>query len=206
MAVFHTEFTELQVATYDGVASFNIGNAGTATSKGFEVDGQWRVAESLTLYGSLGYADASYDEFPDAPCWVGQTEAEGCIPTPVPHQDLKGQTLARAPEWQASIGFDWDQPITAGLNLDIGINANYSSDLFFSTDLDPLDHQDDFWKVNVRAGISSSYGTWSVAVIVKNLFDEAVVANSSDVPLAAGSHWAMSDMPRTIYLQAAYRF
>jgi iron complex outermembrane receptor protein len=206
MALFHTEFTELQVATYDGVASFNIGNAGAATSKGFEVELQWRAAESLTLYGSLGYADAKYDAFPDAPCWVGQTEAEGCIPTPAPHQDLKGHTLARAPEWQGSIGLDWDQPITAGLILDIGANANYSSGVFYSTDLDPLDYQDDFWKVNVRAGINSSNGTWTLAVIAKNLFDKAVIANSSDVPLAAGSHWAMPGLPRTIYLQGIYRF
>ncbi len=207
VAIFHTEFDSLQVSTYDGNADFNVGNAGAATSKGFEMDGQWLVSEGLKLYGLVAYADATYDEFPSAPCYKLQTAEQGCgSGTTATTQDLKGRTLARAPEWQASLGFDWDKYLTDDLRLDIGMDANYSSDLFFSTDQDPMDTQDSFWLMNARIGISSADQAWTIALIVKNLLDEEVIVNSSDIPFQDGSHWAMLGMARTIHLQAVYNF
>src|SRR3546814_16734331 len=56
-------------------------------------------AFEVTLSGS--YLDAQYTRFENAPCFTGQTAAQGCVPNSANQlvQDLTGQPTTRAPEW-----------------------------------------------------------------------------------------------------------
>ena len=74
---------------------------------------------NLTLHGDANYNRARFKEFNNAPCGNGQTIGEGCNQLFNPprgrytSQDLGGRPLVRAPEWTASLGFDYEIPVGA---------------------------------------------------------------------------------------------
>ena len=63
IAVFHTEYEDLQVSIFDSVASFNVQNAAGATSEGVEVEGRLMLSESLMVSGNMAFLDFEYDDF-----------------------------------------------------------------------------------------------------------------------------------------------
>ena len=107
-AVFRTEFSDLQVSTFQG-DSFIVGNAAEAISQGIELDGAFRLNDEWTLTGSLAFLDAQYDEFATATCTVAQASAIGAAggdPASC-QQDLGGENLANAPDWSGVLALDY---------------------------------------------------------------------------------------------------
>src|SRR3546814_3565446 len=83
--LYRTTLDNLQVLAFDG-ATTNVGNA-SATSRGLESDFQWLTPwRLLTIRGSLGLIDATYDSYPEAPAPI----ADGINAT----QNLKGRRIA----------------------------------------------------------------------------------------------------------------
>ena len=82
--------------------------------------------------------------------------------------------------------------------------ANYRSKFFSNGDNDPFDQIDSFTKVNLRAGVRTE--SWELTAYSRNLFDEAAISQSFDVPTLAGSHAYVMDEGRVLGLRAAYMF
>ena len=66
-AVFQNNTRDLQLSIFQatGAASSIITNAGTATTRGLELDGLWLPVDALRLQVGYGYLTAKYDEFID---------------------------------------------------------------------------------------------------------------------------------------------
>ncbi len=212
VAVFHSEFEDVQVSTFDGNAGFVVGNAAETEVEGIEVDGSIVLTEELTLNAGFAYLDASYDSFPDAACretqvvaWIaaGGTRS-GCI------QDLAGESLQFAPELSANIALDYLTSIGENLELRAGVDLMYSDDYEVANDGDPVLAQDSFTKVNARLSLASSDQTWSIAILGKNLTDEKTTTWGNDVPLAGQgfgeTYFQHIDAPRSVEIQARYQF
>ncbi len=102
-------------------------------------------------------------------------------------------------------------PISSMLEGRATIDLLYSDEYFPSQNLDPSTVQDSYWKVNARLAISSTDGSWEVAMLGRNLTDEDVVNYSNPVPLSQSSfgvlsHFGGVDQPRSFAIQASYRF
>jgi len=54
VAVFYTEFDDLQGSIFDGTLGFNVGNAAKATTQGVEIDGRWAITDDWSMNGSIG--------------------------------------------------------------------------------------------------------------------------------------------------------
>jgi outer membrane receptor protein involved in Fe transport len=96
------EYTGLQVDYFDAPhVVFITRNAGSSTARGVEFEGEWAppVASGLVLRGTLAYNRARYKSFLNAPCWGGQTPAQGCTidATGSTVQNLTGKPTALAP-------------------------------------------------------------------------------------------------------------
>ena len=71
-SVFYTDYEDLQrnqvfrfidpLSGTEGQETITL-NAGESNSTGLEIEATWLATENLTIRGSLGYLDASYDEF-----------------------------------------------------------------------------------------------------------------------------------------------
>ena len=79
---------------------------------------------------------------------------------------------------------------------------------FYSTlDQDPNTKHDAATIINARIALSSVDRDWSVAVIGKNLTNEKTSIWNQDVPFTdSNSYFALPNRPRSIAVQARYRF
>ncbi|NIB40070.1 TonB-dependent receptor [Pseudomaricurvus alkylphenolicus] len=210
VALFRTEYTDLQTSQFDGTLGFNVTNAGEATSQGLELDGRWRVSEGLTLSGSAAYLDFEYDKFPNAQCYFGQEPNSTSNPGLC---DVTGKRREFTPEYQASLSADYVRPLGDTLELRGTVDFVYSDSYLASPALDPNLEQDSFTKVNARISIGAADGQWDLALVGKNLTDEEVVSFGNIAPLAttftggAGAvYYGFYDRSSSVALQGTLRF
>ena len=211
-ALFHSKYEDLQVSTFDGNAGFVVANAAASVVTGLEADWTFAVTEHLILSGALALLNAEYDSFPDSACtsvqilaWVAAgNPREACT------QDLSGQPLQFAPEWAANIAARYVRPIGNDLELGLSIDINASDDTVIAADGDALLDQKAHEKINARISLGTIDGTWLIAVVGKNLSDEATTTFGNDVPLGSlgfdGTYFQHIDPPRTITLQGRWSF
>ncbi|NND00945.1 MAG: TonB-dependent receptor, partial [Gammaproteobacteria bacterium] len=167
---------------------------------------------------NVALLDASYGGFEAAGCTALQQSAlagglssfDGCTTrigpdgSPVANQDLKGRQLPNAPDYSGSIFADYSRPMGDSLELFVSGDINFTDDYFLAGDLDPLDIQQGFEKINVRLGIRSE--SWEVMLYGKNITDEETASGGFDIPLLTGSHAIYTD-PGEIYgVRASYSF
>lgn len=202
IAIFRSEFDNMQVSSLIGDA-FRVSNAGESISQGVEVDGRWRLTESLTIGGSLAYLDAFYDEFENATCTVSQAQlvTEKCF------QDLQGETLLFSPDWSANINVSHVMDFGDELELLTALDVNYADEFYSALDLDANTQHDAVTKVNLRVALSHLNKGWSLALIGKNLTDETTSVWNNDVALnGVGAYFGVIERPRSVALQGKYIF
>lgn len=210
VALFMTEYSDLQVSQFDGTLGFNVTNAGEATVKGLEADGRWAVSENITLTGSAAYLDFNYDKFPNSQCYFGQAANSADFPGLC---DVGGERKEYTPELQANVSASWIGDVGEGLVLAASVDLSYMDDYLYAANLDPRAKQDAATQVSARVAISDSEGAWEVALLGRNLTDEKVINLGGNTPLggtltggAGNSYFAFVNRPLNIALQAKYSF
>jgi len=210
---FLSTVEDYQVSIFDGATAFFVQNAAEVESKGVELDAKWSPVSGLVLSFAGTYLDAAYTEFPNAPCWtVSGTEPDNrgaCIGrgTPTAFRDASGDTNMFSPEWAFNLNVDYIMPLGDTLEARGTLNVNYSDDFFVASDLDPIYAiQEAYTMVDLRLALGTQDGTWTVALVGKNLTDELISGNSNDQPLVPGNGFASTDRLRSYALQGTYRF
>jgi iron complex outermembrane receptor protein len=210
VALYRTEFTDLQTSQFDGTLGFNVTNAGAATIQGLEVDGRWAVTENLVLTASGAYLDFKFDDFPNSQCAFGQAPNSPDFPGLC---DQSGERKEYTPEYQFNIGANWEAPITDGLVLKLAADANYMDDYLYSETLDEETRQEATTVVNARIALVEVDNVWEVALIGRNLTDETILNFGGNTPLAGvmtngtgNSYYAFVNRPRNVAVQFNYNF
>lgn len=208
VAVFYTEFDDLQVKTSQtvnlpgGGVTFApiVGNAAKASSEGVELNGTWAATESLTLGASLAMLDAKYDEFDRSTC---NSANAGTADPASGLCDLAGYELPYAPAWSGSVYADFETPITSLLVFKSGAQVNFSDSYFTNPTLDPIGLQDAWTRVDLRVGIAAADGRWIAMLIGKNITDEEVLGGTTTL---LGYAVGYLEPPRTVLIEGRYRF
>jgi iron complex outermembrane receptor protein len=210
VALYRTEFTDLQTSQFDGTLGFNVTNAGEATVQGLEVDGRWAVTDSLVLTASGAYLDFNFDDFPNSQCAFGQAPNSPDFPGLC---DQTGERKEYTPEYQFNIGANWEAPITDNLVLKLQADANYMDDYLYAATLDEETRQDATTVVNARIALAEADNVWEVALIGRNLTDEEILNFGGNTPLGStltggtgNSYYAFVNRPRNVAVQFNYNF
>ena len=202
VAGYYYNYDGLQVGVIspplDGVPIIQTVNAATARTYGIDLDAKFRP-ESITgldLNGSANWNHGRYLKFDNAPCWGGQLISQGCNQSYNPTagvytaQNLSGTPLVRAPEWQATLGFDYAIPVGSDYTV-IFTNSNELSSkyvTFLAVDRPNNDnYQGAFAKIDVGLTLQSPKDLWEVALIGKDLNDKITSGNCVASPLETGS-------------------
>jgi len=206
VALFYTEFDDMQVSTYDGTLGFNVGNAARATSKGIEIDGRWRATDRLLLSASLAFTDFEFKEF-DGQCYFGKPAdaADGL------NCSYEGQTNQFVADYSGTVSADYGMAFGNGNFFNAVLDVIFTDSYNLTSTLDPRAIQDSYTKLNGRVSVSFADRQWEIALLARNLTDEVVLTYASDVPLAGGSFgapgfYALVEQPRSYALQLSYRF
>jgi len=212
LALFQSEYEDVQVSTFDGNSAYVVGNAAETEVRGFEADLEFAVTDKLSISSSIAWLDATYKSFSDAVCNEDQAiEFElqngtraGCT------QDLGGQPLQYAPDYSFSFSADYATAITDNLNLELSLDYLWTDDVETANNLDEHLRQDSHSKINARIGLLDSNGDWSLALIGRNLTDERTFASGGEVPLAASgfskTYFRHIDPPRSVEISLRYNF
>ncbi len=220
LTLFTYDYSDLQVDFFNSpIFAFQTLTA-DARTRGVEVDFEYAPAavEGLNLRGSINYTDAEYTDFPQAPCYAGQTIAQGCtlVGGISARQNLTGAPLSVAPEWTGTLGAAYTTPVGSNLELGFNADARYSGNYLASGFGNPLSEQDSYVTLDAGVRIGADDGNWQVALIGKNLTNQFFVTGAVDGPstgsgtgTAAGvraDQLGFGNLPRTVMVELTKRF
>lgn len=211
VALFRSEFSDMQTSQFDGSLSFNVTNAGEAVVQGLEVDGRWALTDEILLRGGAAYIDFEYTNFPNSQCYFGQPD--NIAPIGDGLCDATGARREFTPEYQGNVGVDYTFALGNGMQLSNTLDIIYSDEYTTTPSLDPRLVQDAYFKINARIALSGRDDMWELALIGKNLTDETIITYANGLPVASvltqgtgSGFYAFYERPRTLALQGTLRF
>lgn len=227
VTAYSYEYTNLQIDYFNAqVFAYVTYNAGKAQSKGVETELEFapRAVPGLTLRGSLNYNHSRYRNFL-APCFSGESPAEGCsltaagvappVGTAATFQDLSGTPTAVAPDWTATAGVSYDTRVGA-LKVGGSLDGRYSDSYLGSSFGDRRTRQPSYAVLDANLHVGAESGRWEVALIGKNLTNHYYLLGGGTAPLTGantglptavpGDVLGYGSFPRTVRLQLTVRY
>ncbi|GAB3113343.1 TonB-dependent receptor [Aestuariicella hydrocarbonica] len=209
LAAYQTDYTDMQVSVYDGTFGYSVFNAGAAKVQGLELDGRWMATENLMFVASAAYLNYEWTDYSEGVCpGVGTQIAS---PSGSGNCDLSGRENMHAPEWTVNLSANHDYTLTDNLQLRTTLDANFMDNHYVAGSLDRRQEQAAATTFNARIALSPFDEKWQVALSGKNLTDQRIMTNGSDVTLSnlgplPGGVQAEIKRPRTLAIEASYSF
>jgi iron complex outermembrane receptor protein len=186
LAVFHYDYTNLQlsgVAIVAGAPRFVTRNAGAASIKGLELDGQVRASAADSLSYGLTLLDAHYVSY----------QPNGVV-------SWAGEPLDRAPHSVVNLGWDHSFRLP-GAALSAGINARRSAAYYISVSDQLLQYR---VPARTASDLTLAYrpdgASWSLSARVKNLENKVQPVTIDSFGMAVPGD------PRTFDIRFDYHF
>lgn len=156
-AVFHIDWSDIQLFASDPVSGFNFNaNGGKAKSDGFEVTAAARPVPGLELSANAAYTNARLTA--DTPAIVGGTD---------------GDHLPFTPKFAGAVNADYQWAISGDMRAHVGGSVRHLSgqtanyDPVFVATFGRQRHVDSYDVVDLNAGVD--LGRWDIQAFVKNL-------------------------------------
>ena len=173
LAAFYSAYDNYQVNQFvdlgGGRTSIRITNAASVITQGLEAEFNLQATENLSLQGSAGYLDATFDSFPG-----GGTAGA----------DVSGKELVNAPKWTAAFGGVYTREIPA-LNSQLltRLDLTYSDGFYTTADniktatlltgqTVPFGYIGSQTLLNGRIGLIGNGGRFEAYLWGRNLTDE----------------------------------
>ncbi len=134
LSAYHYNYTNLQVASYNGTQSL-INNAANSRVNGVEGQLAYKVSDAFSFNMGAAYTDAKYKSFPGSPaffqCLVPACGAGfGLFPTT--SIDASGFRMARSPKFTGNVGARYEADLAGG-KLGLSGNLSYTSKAYFDS-------------------------------------------------------------------------
>lgn len=187
LTAFYYDYQDLQVfrLTADGPLT---DNAAQSTITGVELEYKYQPTDDLKFDGSVGYLDATYDEYS----------------IDIPPTDFSGNRLNYAPEWTAHTGIEYTHTIGDAF-LTTRLDWSYRSDTYFDRGNTDLDKQDAYSLFNARVRYDAD--DYYIDLWAKNLADkDYVVGQLINPPFSCDCRTVNVGAPRTVGVTVGARF
>lgn len=184
---FYYDYKDLQVFRLTGFGPLT-DNAAQSTIWGIEAETELAVTDAFHIDGSLGYLDATYDEYT----------------IDIPPTDFSGNRLNYAPKWTAHAGAEYTVPV--GDKELIGrVDWSYRSDTFFDRANSAFDMQEAYSLVNARVRLNAE--SWYLDLFANNIADKDYVTGQLiNPPFSCGCRTVNVGAPRTYGATFGVRF
>ncbi|MBT8387352.1 MAG: TonB-dependent receptor, partial [Ignavibacteria bacterium] len=162
-------------------------NAAKVTSKGFELELIAAPLNNLSLFGSLGYVVATYDEF------IVASE-----------RDYNGNKLEFAPETEYNFSIEYKMPVINIGTFIIRGDFIHKDDYYFEASNYEDYHIMAYNLIDGKIGYESFDGSLGIYLWGKNLTDELYMLTRAIFPQPVKYAWY--GIPRTMGFQVRYSF
>lgn len=196
VAAFHTRYEDLQLSQIVG-AGVSLNNAAEAGISGLEAEFAAAVGERIDIDASLGYLDATYEDFPNCP-QPGAADPRFVLAS------CSGNFLNLAPEWTAAIGMQYRHPIGDWGDLIVRADWNYRSEVFFEPQNEPRLRGQSRRLLDLRAGVVNE--RWELLAWSRNLGNTLYVNFADDRSVIGANLTQAFGAPRTYGLTLRVRF
>lgn len=207
VSAFRTDFTDLQVSTFDLTTNdFIVSNAAEAISEGIDMDFRFRVVPGVSLTGGLTKLFRNrYGTF-IAPCRPTAANAATCTPTPgvagTGTQNRSNEELGNS-KFSAVAGIDFTSKVSQDFTLDGRFDFRHQSGKPISA-INPAKAIEPATFLDARMGVTYRDGL-SAAIVVQNLTDNRHIDQTGTF-LVTGMVIGTVSPPRTVALQLGYKF
>lgn len=210
VTLFNSDYNDLQEATSiidpeTGIYQSIIGNVGKARSRGVDLEIGVRPFRGFNVLANIGYLDAEYREYPNAPCTLLQMQTPLAPGVTSCTQDLAGSRKAYAPEWSGSVNANYAFDVLSNLQVKLGTWLYFTSGYYQQASIDPLLYQSGYEKIDLRAAIGNAGESWELAVIAKNVTDKATGSYRAAMP-GSNAVSVRMDRPRSLGVQFSVKF
>ena len=171
-AVYYAKYHNYQANNPDvvaGVRTTRLTNAGTVSTKGFELDFVARPSRSFSVTGGIAYNKAQVVNFRLPP----GADATVLI--------APGTPLANAPEWKMALGANYNWETGGFADVDFGVQMAMQSDQIYELSPNPAvrlgSTVDGYATVDASIALVDPNDVWRVAFQVKNLFDKSFASS-----------------------------
>lgn len=191
-SVFYNDFKDSQVFTLvqtETLPLITLDNASNARVYGLEFDATAMVTDGLTVALSGAFLDSELQDF---------ESTEGV--------DYSGNKIANTPDTSLSgiIRYEYFTGNDASISAQTAIS--YKSDVFFSTENNPIVGQHSYTIVNARVAYATAEGDWEVAAFVTNLTDKNYQTNVFDLTELGGMYQRTFAPPRQFGIEVIAKF
>ncbi len=190
-AIFTSDYEDFQARVAEDISSFPVINAAELDISGAELELVWLLSGSTSIYSSVGFLDADYKKFFDFR---------------QPDLDRSDDTPPFSPDWTFRLGLNHAVYLDGGAAIRLGVNGNYTGDMYLSVDNQEVLTQDDYWLFNAYAVYDFANPAWSVTLGGKNLTDEVYKVDAQEFSSVGNIQTAYYGDPRTWYVALNYRF
>ena len=210
VALYLTDYENLQISQFDGSVGFNVGNAAETRTQGIEIDGRAVLTEHLRLSAGASFLDFEYQDFQNGNCAVGETPdgidttGDGLLNT----CDYTGRRGVYTPEYTLNASLDYHNNLTNKIDILAVIDWQYVDSQNVHVNQDPLGEIDGYSLVGASVGLESDH--WSARLRVSNLFDEEILSYSANAPLAetfgSNTQYSFVRAPRLVFIDLGWKF
>lgn len=191
VALFDQKIENFQSNLFIG-NGFALTNAGSQSSKGFEIEGSYAPTESLMIGYGLTYIDAVYDDFVGAPCITGVC-------------DLTGERPAGISEWNFNFGATYTHEFDNGMTGYLRGEYAYESDVQVVDNVSKNIASREVSLLNLSAGIEFENGV-ELSVYGRNLTNNNFLVSAFPTVIQTGSFSGYANAPRTYGVKVRYNF
>ncbi|HNP64566.1 MAG TPA: TonB-dependent receptor, partial [Woeseiaceae bacterium] len=187
---YETDYDDFQANSFTGTG-FNLQNAGSIETSGWEFEYTWQPLDNTTISGYFAQSTGDFKSFVGGTCWDGTVFHTG-QPDPGSNGDPTAEVCDRSggmipynPEDRAFVALTQDFPLAAG-NLFFRAEYTYASDMLTDGDLDPLTTETGTDIINLRLGVDIDSWNSRITLWGRNITDERSYHGSFDQPLGLG--------------------
>lgn len=187
VALFHNQYDDLQRTTLNSSAVQEIVNAATATIRGVEVEAMAKLTDNLVLEASVGWTDASYDEFESAEAATSRS--------------ADTLSFVMIPETSTNLAATYDMPLGDVGILSWRLSYTFVNDTY-GNDFNTIE-LDQYELYNASVALTSASENLKLSLFGRNLKDEVYYNLGVDL-LGAKNNYLTP--PRTYGAELTYLF
>jgi iron complex outermembrane recepter protein len=155
-------------------------NAGTVSTRGFELDLLYRPSDNFTLSGGVAYTDAKVDRFRLPPG------------APITDQVPDGSRLPFSPKWKSSLGGTYTIRTGGFADVELGAQGSYQTSQLSLLVANPLitgnSRIKSYGLLDISLALVGEGDRFRISFLAKNVFDTSFAASIVDGgPLSAGN-------------------